>query len=112
MHEDVALEPKLPEDKLKSTGSPNVALEHPREEPKEPEAVRKLYHSFTGALQPVRPSRTKSGKHGGWTGDSDREEGGRGGENVGIIPVGIYGGRMPSNLLGAVDIRVHQVSLE
>lgn len=58
LHEDVTPELELPEEQLELADPPDVAPEHPTEEPKSPVAIGNLYDSLTGAANPVMPSLT------------------------------------------------------
>lgn len=81
-------------------GLPDLAPEHPAEEPKAPATVRKLYAPFTYVAHLFMPSGKTSDNHGGGEG-----------ENAGNIPAGLYNERTISMLLDAVNVKASQASL-
>lgn len=58
------------------------------------------------------PSNRWSGKPGGKAGDSERTENDGTNDSPGHVPAGVYMETAPSALLGAVNVKVGQASLE
>ena len=126
--EEIPLEPELPKELLEPPEHPEMqadvdepetglgTLEDEESEPDwqaeqqdAPAALRKLRNSFTGDLHPVLPSRTRSGGQGG---ENENVGGGEGAGNDHELCCNVPREQTLPALLGAVGLKLSQISLE